>query len=75
MWDLFIAFLLIGMGAVLAIFELRQWMLTKRYQHLLIVFVAMASELAINAGFLYALIFLVLALVLRGMMFHPTSNN
>ena len=75
MRDLFIAFVLIGMSAALAIIKLRQWILTRRHPHWIIVFAALASELAIHAGFLDALISLVLAMVLRSMVFSPTSNN
>jgi hypothetical protein len=70
MWDIFIAFLLIGMGAFLAIFELTRWFKTKRWMHLLVVGVAVLSELAITFGFLYALVLLVFALVLLQMIMH-----
>jgi hypothetical protein len=64
MWDLFFAFLLVVAGAVMAIYELRQWMATKRWAHLGVVAVAILSELSVVIGLMESLVALMLAVVL-----------
>jgi hypothetical protein len=64
MWDIFIAFVLIGAGAILAFYELRRWFATKRWIHLIAIIAAVISEIAITKGFTEALIVLVFAMIL-----------
>lgn len=64
MWDIFIAFILLGAGAILAFYELRRWFATKRWIHLVAIFAAVISEIAIIKGFTEALIMLMFAVVI-----------
>ncbi len=64
LWDLFFTFILVAMGVFLAFYELRKWFRTKYLPHLLIVPVAICSELAVALGPQYALILIVLTLLL-----------
>ena len=64
MWDIFIAFILAGAGAILAFYELQRWFATKRWLHLIAIAAAVVSEIAIVKGFTEALIVLVFGLLL-----------
>jgi hypothetical protein len=64
MWDIFIAFILIGAGAILAFYELQRWFATKRWIHLAAIAAAVVSEVALTKGFMEALIVLVFAVIL-----------
>jgi hypothetical protein len=64
MWDIFIAFILLGAGAILAFYELRRWFATKRWIHLVAILAAVISEIAIIKGFTEALIMLMFAVVI-----------
>jgi hypothetical protein len=64
MWDIFIAFIMIGAGAILAFYELQRWFATKRWIHLVAILAAVASEIALTKGFTEALIVLVFAVIL-----------
>jgi hypothetical protein len=64
MWDIFIAFILIGAGAVLAFYELQRWIADKRWIHLAAIVAAVISEVALVKGFLESLIVLVFAVIL-----------
>jgi ribose/xylose/arabinose/galactoside ABC-type transport system permease subunit len=64
MWDIFIAFLLVGAGAILAFYELRRWFATKRWIYLAVIAAAVIGEIAVTRGFTEALIVLVFALIL-----------
>ena len=64
MWDLFYVFVIISAGAIFAIFQLRQWIKTKRWIYLLSTIIAILSELAVMAGLLQAIATLILALVI-----------
>jgi hypothetical protein len=64
MWDIFIAFILVGAGAILAFYELQRWFATKRWIHLVTIAAAVISEIAITKGFTEALIVLVFAVIL-----------
>jgi uncharacterized membrane protein YfhO len=68
LWDLFFAFLLVGMGVFLAFYELRRWIRTKYWPHLLVIPVAIGSELAIALGREYSLVLIVLTLILGEMV-------
>jgi hypothetical protein len=67
LWDLFFTFILVGMGAFLAFYELRRWLQTKYLPHLLIVPVAICAELAVALGPQYSLILIVLTFLLGEM--------
>ena len=64
MWDIFIAFIMIGAGAILAFYELQRWVATKRWIHLVAILFAVISEIALTQGFDKALIVLVFAVIL-----------
>jgi ribose/xylose/arabinose/galactoside ABC-type transport system permease subunit len=64
MWDIFIAFIFIGAGAILAFYELQRWLASKRWIHLAAIAAAVVSEVALTRGFLEALIVLVFAIIL-----------
>jgi hypothetical protein len=64
MWDIFIAFIMIGAGAILAFYELQRWFATKRWVHLIAILAAVVSEIALTRGFTEALIVLVFAVIL-----------
>jgi hypothetical protein len=64
MWDIFIAFIMIGAGAILAFYELQRWFATKRWIHIAAIAMAVISEIALTKGFTEALIVLVFAVIL-----------
>jgi len=64
MWDIFIAFILLGAGAILAFYELRRWFATKRWIYLIAILAAVISEVAITKGFTESLIMLMFAVVI-----------
>jgi hypothetical protein len=64
MWDIFIAFIMIGAGAILAFYELQRWFATKRWVHLAAIGMAVVSEIALTKGFTESLIVLVFAVIL-----------
>ena len=64
MWDIFIAFILVGAGAILAFYELQRWFATKRWVHIAAIAMAVISEIALTQGFTESLIALVLAVIL-----------
>jgi hypothetical protein len=75
MWDIFFAFVLLGGGAILAFYELRQWFATKKWIHLVAILAAVISEAAIIKGFLEAVIMLVFALVIVVLAFMAESKR
>ena len=64
MWDIFIAFIMIGAGAILAFYELQRWFATKRWIHVASIVMAVISEIALTKGFVESLIVLVFAVIL-----------
>ena len=64
MWDIFIAFIMIGAGAILAFYELQRWFATKRWIHVASIAMAVISEIALVRGFVESLIVLVFAVIL-----------
>jgi hypothetical protein len=64
MWDIFLAFILLGAGLILAFYELRRWIATKRWVHLAAILAAILSEVALIKGFLEASVMLVCTMVL-----------
>lgn len=64
MWDIFLAFILLGAGSILAFYELRRWIATKRWVHLAAILAAVVSEMAIIKGFTEASVMLVFTVVL-----------
>jgi hypothetical protein len=64
MWDIFIAFIMIGAGAILAFYELQRWFATKRWIHFGSIIMAVVSEIALTKGFIESLIVLVFAFLL-----------
>ncbi len=64
MWDIFLAFILLGAGSILAFYELRRWIATKRWVHLVAILAAIISEVAIIKGFTEASVMLVFTVVL-----------
>jgi hypothetical protein len=64
MWDIFLAFILLGAGSILAFYELRRWIATKRWVHLVAILAAVISEAAIVKGFMEASVMLVFTVVL-----------
>ncbi len=64
MWDIFIAFIMIGAGAILAFYELQRWFATKRWIHLIAILASVVSMIALTQGFTEALIVLVFAVIL-----------
>jgi hypothetical protein len=64
MWDIFLAFVLLGAGSILAFYELRRWIATKRWIHLAAILAAIVSEVAIIKGFTEASVMLVCTVVL-----------
>lgn len=64
MWDIFLAFLLLGSGLILAFYELRRWIVTKRWVHLAVIIAVVISEAALVKGFLEASVILVCTVVL-----------
>jgi hypothetical protein len=64
MWDIFIAFIMIGAGAILAFYELQRWFATKRWIHFASIVMAVISEIALTKGFIESLIVLVFAFIL-----------
>ncbi|MGB7537795.1 MAG: hypothetical protein WBM17_04590 [Anaerolineales bacterium] len=64
MWDIFIAFIMIGAGAILAFYELQRWFATKRWIHFASILMAVVSEIALTKGFIESLIVLVFAFLL-----------
>jgi hypothetical protein len=68
LWDLFFAFILVAMGVFLAFYEMVRWIRTKYWPHLLVVLVAICSELAIALGREYSLVLIVLTILLGEMV-------
>jgi hypothetical protein len=64
MWDIFIAFIMIGAGAILAFYELQRWFATKRWIHIASILMAVFSEIALVKGPIESLIVLVFAFIL-----------
>ena len=64
MWDIFIAFIMIGAGAILAFYELQRWFATKRWIHAASIVMAGGREIALTKGFIESLIVLVFAFIL-----------
>jgi hypothetical protein len=64
MWDIFIAFIMIGAGAILAFYELQRWFATKRWIHIASILMAVVSEIALVKGPIESLIVLVFAFIL-----------
>ncbi len=64
MWDIFIAFIMIGAGAILAFYELQRWFATKRWIHIASIVMAVVSEIALVKGPIESLIVLVFAFIL-----------
>jgi hypothetical protein len=75
MWDIFLAFILLGAGSILAFYELRRWIATKRWVHLVAILAAVASEAAIIKGPTEALVMLVFALVLVVLVYITESKK
>ena len=64
MWDIFLAFILLGAGSILAFYEVRRWIATKRWFHLAAIVAAILSEVAIVKGFTEASVMLIFTIVL-----------
>ncbi|MBN1438281.1 MAG: hypothetical protein JW929_02640 [Anaerolineales bacterium] len=64
MWDIFIAFIMIGAGIILAFYQLRRWIAAKRWIHLVVILTVVVSEFALVRGFTESLIVMVFAVIL-----------